>query len=136
MDWEELIRIGFGMAITALVAALCHIIEEQRQAKASRARPQLPPAKTNIKGLTANPNNRLSKGRGTLANSPRSRPQVKGRHNPDLDHQLRLRAELDRLTRDPAASTRLLELVAAQNPGRSATWRLEKAIFDLERDRR
>lgn len=109
--------------------------QPQRRPSAS-PRPQLPPAK--ISGLTANPNARLSKGRGKIPTKPKSPwlGQRTGGHNPDLARQRQLRAELDRLTRDPAASTRLVDLAQARNRDKSRTWCLEKAIHDLERDRR
>lgn len=100
-------------------------------------KPPPPPRPKWVKtSITTNPLARTTKGKNTLANAPRSRPPVQRRHDPDLAKQQRLRAELDRLTRDPAASTRLVDLVQARNRDKSRTWCLEKAILDLERDRR
>lgn len=48
----------------------------------------------------------------------------------------RLMRELDRLTRDHRASLRLIERIESNNPGRSRRWCIEKAIYDIQRDRR
>ncbi|MGD1859653.1 MAG: hypothetical protein ACFB0E_06755 [Leptolyngbyaceae cyanobacterium] len=47
-----------------------------------------------------------------------------------------LMRRLDRLTRDRRVSERLIERIAFNNPGRSKRWCVEKAIYDLQRDRR
>ena len=46
-----------------------------------------------------------------------------------------LMRKLDRLTRDRRTSERLVQKVAYQYPDRSMRWCVEKAIFDIERDR-
>jgi hypothetical protein len=48
----------------------------------------------------------------------------------------RLMKELDRLTRDRRLSARLVERIAFNHPHRSRRWCVEKAIYDLQRDRR
>ncbi len=48
----------------------------------------------------------------------------------------RLMNELHRLTRDRRVSERLVERIAFNNPGRSRRWCVEKAIYDIQRDRR
>jgi len=48
----------------------------------------------------------------------------------------RLMRELDRLTRDRRVSERLIERVEFNHPGRSRRWCVEKAIYDIQRDRR
>ncbi|NJN20408.1 MAG: hypothetical protein HC812_03350 [Leptolyngbya sp. RL_3_1] len=48
----------------------------------------------------------------------------------------RLMNELHRLTRDRGLSERLIERIAFNNPERSRRWCVEKAIYDLQRDRR
>lgn len=48
----------------------------------------------------------------------------------------RLMRELDRLTRDRRVSERLIERISFDNPGRSGAWCVEKAIYDIQRDRR
>lgn len=48
----------------------------------------------------------------------------------------RLMQNLHRLTRDRRVSERLIERIAFNNPGRSRRWCVEKAIYDLQRDRR
>ena len=112
------------------------LVNHRSQQGASQARPQKPPVKANIKGLTANPTNRLSKGKSTRANAPKSRPQVRGSYDPDLARQRQLRAQLDSLTRDPEASNRLVDQIYARNRHQTRAWCLEKAILDIERDRR
>lgn len=47
-----------------------------------------------------------------------------------------LMRELDRLTRDHRVSLRLIERIEFSNPGRSKRWCVEKAIYDIQRDRR
>lgn len=47
-----------------------------------------------------------------------------------------LMRELDRLTRDRRVSERLIERIAFDHPGRSKRWCVEKAIYDIQRDRR
>ena len=42
---------------------------------------------------------------------------------------------LDELTRNPETSARLVEHARARNPDRSLKWCMEKAIYDIERDR-
>ncbi len=44
--------------------------------------------------------------------------------------------QLDRLTRDRRVSKRLVEQIALDHPHRSQRWCVEKAIYDLQRDRR
>lgn len=44
--------------------------------------------------------------------------------------------ELNTLTRDPATSQRLIKNVCDRNPGRSIEWVVERAIWEIERDRR
>jgi hypothetical protein len=44
--------------------------------------------------------------------------------------------QLDRLTRDRRVSERLIENIAFNNPGKSKRWCVEKAIYDIQRDRR
>lgn len=48
----------------------------------------------------------------------------------------RLLRDLDKLTRDRRVSRRLIEQIEFNNPGRSKRWCVEKAIYDLQRDRR
>ena len=48
----------------------------------------------------------------------------------------RLMRKLDRLTRDRRVSERLIERISFNNPGRSKSWCVEKAIYDIQRDRR
>lgn len=48
----------------------------------------------------------------------------------------RLMGELDRLTRDRRVSERLIERIQFNHPGRSRRWCVEKAIYDIQRDRR
>ncbi|MEM0981696.1 MAG: hypothetical protein AAGH78_15665 [Cyanobacteria bacterium P01_H01_bin.58] len=48
----------------------------------------------------------------------------------------RLLRDLDKLTRDRRVSERLIERIEFNNPGRSKRWCVEKAIYDLQRDRR
>lgn len=43
---------------------------------------------------------------------------------------------LDRLTRDRRVSERLIERIEFNHPDRSKRWCVEKAIYDLQRDRR
>jgi len=50
--------------------------------------------------------------------------------NPQLQSRL-----LQLLNGDRRAAARLIRHARQQNPGRSESWCLEKAIFDLERDR-
>lgn len=45
-------------------------------------------------------------------------------------------SRLDRLTRDRRVSERLIERVEFNHPGKSRRWCIEKAIYDIERDRR
>lgn len=47
-----------------------------------------------------------------------------------------LMRELDRLTRDRRVSERLIDRIAFDHPGRSKRWCVEKAIYDIQRDRR
>ncbi len=47
-----------------------------------------------------------------------------------------LMQKLDRLTRDRRVSERLIERIAFDHPGRSKQWCVEKAIYDIQRDRR
>jgi hypothetical protein len=47
-----------------------------------------------------------------------------------------LMQQLDRLTRDRRVSERLIENIAFNNPGKSKRWCVEKAIYDIQRDRR
>lgn len=47
-----------------------------------------------------------------------------------------LMRRLDRLTRDRRVSERLIERIEFNHPGRSKQWCVEKAIYDLQRDRR
>lgn len=44
--------------------------------------------------------------------------------------------DLDRLTRDRRLSERLVERIAFNHPNRDRRWCVEKAIYDLQRDRR
>jgi hypothetical protein len=48
----------------------------------------------------------------------------------------KLMRRLDRLTKDRRVSERLIERNAFNNPGRSKRWCVEKAIYDIQRDRR
>lgn len=48
----------------------------------------------------------------------------------------RLMGELHRLTHDRRVSERLIERIAFNYPNRSRRWCVEKAIYDLRRDRR
>lgn len=43
--------------------------------------------------------------------------------------------KLNELTRDRKTSERLVRHVSQMNPGRSADWCIEKAVYDIERDR-
>ena len=47
-----------------------------------------------------------------------------------------LMRELNRLTRDRRVSERLIQRIEFNNPGRSKRWCIEKAIYDIQRDRR
>jgi hypothetical protein len=47
-----------------------------------------------------------------------------------------LMQELDRLTKDRRVSKRLIERIEFNHPGRSKRWCIEKAIYDIQRDRR
>ena len=47
-----------------------------------------------------------------------------------------LMRRLDRLTKDRRVSERLIERVEFNHPGRSRRWCVEKAIYDIQRDRR
>ena len=47
-----------------------------------------------------------------------------------------LMRRLDRLTKDRRVSERLIERVEFNHPGRSRSWCIEKAIYDIQRDRR
>lgn len=47
-----------------------------------------------------------------------------------------LMRDLDRLTKDRRVSERLIERIEFNNPGRSKRWCVEKAIYDIQRDRR
>lgn len=47
-----------------------------------------------------------------------------------------LMRRLDRLTRDRRVSERLIERIEFNHPDRSKRWCVEKAIYDLQRDRR
>lgn len=47
-----------------------------------------------------------------------------------------LMRKLDHLTRDPRVSERLIERIEFNNPGKSKRWCAEKAIYDIQRDRR
>lgn len=47
-----------------------------------------------------------------------------------------LMRRLDRLTKDRRVSERLIERNAFNHPGRSKRWCVEKAIYDIQRDRR
>lgn len=44
--------------------------------------------------------------------------------------------QLDRLTKDRRVSERLLHRIEFNHPGRSKRWYVEKAIYDIQRDRR
>lgn len=48
----------------------------------------------------------------------------------------RLMNKLDSLTRDRRVSERLIERIAFNHPRRSKRWCVEKAIYDIQRDRR
>jgi len=52
-----------------------------------------------------------------------------GKHSP-------LWRELDRLTKSRAISERLVARLQFRYPGKSQVWYLEKALYDLKRDRR
>jgi hypothetical protein len=45
-------------------------------------------------------------------------------------------SQLDRLTRDRRVSERLIERIEFNHPDRTRRWCVEKAIYDLQRDRR
>lgn len=45
-------------------------------------------------------------------------------------------SKMDRYTYNRATSERLVRQVAASNPGKTGAWCAEKALWDLERDRR
>ncbi|MDB9525456.1 hypothetical protein PN498_05615 [Oscillatoria sp. CS-180] len=47
-----------------------------------------------------------------------------------------LMGRLDRLTKDRRVSERLIERVEFNHPERSKRWCIEKAIYDIQRDRR
>ena len=47
-----------------------------------------------------------------------------------------LMKRLDRLTKDRRVSERLIERVEFNHPGRPKQWCIEKAIYDIQRDRR
>jgi hypothetical protein len=44
--------------------------------------------------------------------------------------------ELHSLTRDRRVSERLIQRIAFNHPNRSRRWCVEKAIYDIQRDRR
>ena len=48
----------------------------------------------------------------------------------------RLMNKLHSLTRDRRVSERLIERISFNNPHRSKRWCVEKAIYDIQRDRR
>jgi hypothetical protein len=64
---------------------------------------------------------------------PSNRPRP---YDPALERERSLRAELDRLTRDPEISNRLVDQIYARNRDKTRSWCLQKAILDIERDRR
>jgi hypothetical protein len=70
----------------------------------------------------------------------RSRTSALVRRSPKSDTAngvpSRLMNQLHRLTRDRRVSERLIERIAFNNPGRSRRWCVEKAIYDIQRDRR
>ena len=43
--------------------------------------------------------------------------------------------KLTELTRDRKTSERLVRRISQMNPGRTADWCIEKAVYDIERDR-
>lgn len=47
-----------------------------------------------------------------------------------------LMRRLDRLTKDRRVSKRLIERIEFDHPDRSKRWCVEKAIYDIQRDRR
>ena len=60
-------------------------------------------------------------------------------HTPSVSTKVipsHLMRELDRLTKDRRVSERLIERIEFNNPGRSRRWCVEKAIYDIQRDRR
>lgn len=66
--------------------------------------------------------------------SRRSRSYVSSASSSNVpSHLMR---ELDRLTKDRRVSERLIERIEFNNPGRSRRWCVEKAIYDIQRDRR
>ncbi|MEM6715941.1 MAG: hypothetical protein AAF622_12780 [Cyanobacteria bacterium P01_C01_bin.147] len=73
---------------------------------------------------------RRSAGR-RLAPTRRGRTYSKRAATPDS-----LLRRLDRLTKDRRVSERLIERVEFNHPGRSKQWCVEKAIYDIQRDRR
>ncbi|MEM1311647.1 MAG: hypothetical protein AAGF98_19465 [Cyanobacteria bacterium P01_H01_bin.153] len=69
------------------------------------------------------PGNRLQRQRGLGRSTATAVPES-------------LMRRLDRLTRDRRVSERLIERIEFNHPGRSRRWCVEKAIYDLQRDRR
>lgn len=57
------------------------------------------------------------------------------RHPVENANYSRSFCRLNELTRDPETTSRLIMHVAERNPGRNGDWCVEKAIYDLERDR-
>ena len=49
--------------------------------------------------------------------------------------QRRALSKLNELTHHPVVAQRLIDRVAEKNPGRTSLWCVEKAIYDIERDR-
>ncbi len=66
-----------------------------------------------------------------LVPSRSGRIRTRGATVPD-----KLMRRLDRLTKDRRVSERLIEQNAFNHPERSKRWCVEKAIYDIQRDRR
>jgi hypothetical protein len=66
---------------------------------------------------------------------PRAKPVFRRRLSPRLSPQL-IRSLAANARTDDATAERLMKAIATRNPGRGWDWCYEKAMLDLERDRR
>lgn len=67
--------------------------------------------------------------------SPRSTPSP-ANASPAFSIPVALLSKMDRYTYNRDTSERLVRQVAASHPGKTGAWCAEKALWDLERDRR
>jgi len=65
-----------------------------------------------------------------VLNVPKALPK-----RPPIEYPTRLMYRLDDLTGERAISERLVRKIALNHPERSGTWCVEKALWDLQRDR-